>query len=401
MQGVIQIGRRRWAANLYWQPSDSAKVRRAALDAARRPEQPADFYCVRPVSMHRDLAQFGLGSRELGHRWRMPSAAAAVAQGQSQVGSWAGAWRVGPQWWVVVVREDIIEARGDTLYASEDEARERIEREKSRGGLVRVFAPADWRIPNADNAPLELLLGGGSGDCALVPARGGKRLIGLGVAAAGVVAGLATLLINGAENVRVPEVVQSVQPQAPTPPPPPPPRWVDQPRPGDWLRACREAIGPVEVGSLGWALVGVECSGDRAIVQWRRTSGRAVPPVGAVIDEVGQNATRELQLSGLTPRGQETLWPRRVVTELVLRDMREASFTILPDDRPAGTPDFPNPPPAPWLKRELNVAAGGTPWRFGPFFDAFPGVVIEAVRWAGLKEGWVLRATLYEARRDG
>lgn len=400
--GVIKVGGASYAVGLYWQPVAMKEAARTAREAATAPGQDAQFFCIRPPTAgNPEVAQYGLGQKEMGHRWRMPSAAAAaaasVAAASPRGGNWAGCWKLREGWLVIVVRDFLIEARGDVLYADEDEARERLETEKAKGGLTKIFAPEEWRLANVDTAPLPLVLSTGGKSVTLQPTGGFTLVVIGGAAAAAILVGIgwgvfsmfggAALLSDGKQ------VARQVH-QMSNPPPPPPKRlWEDRPAPSLVLAECRRTLDQVPAGAVGMALTSVECGAQGAVFRWTRTRGRALLPAGGKLDDQGQVATVERGYAPMDKRGAQDLWAPEKVNDYLIRLPWKVGIGVLPEP-----PPDPNTAPAPWRRRSVNIQLVGAPWAVGPVLDAVPGLVINTTKWAGKSEGWVVEAIIYEAR---
>src|SRR3546814_10294005 len=73
----------------------------------------SDFYCVRTEG----VPQYGLGSREFGHKAGIPSLAAHAASNKG--GSWIGAFTVRDGFYLLAVKDDAVLSEYDKFFASE------------------------------------------------------------------------------------------------------------------------------------------------------------------------------------------------------------------------------------------------------------------------------------------
>lgn len=359
--GVISVGGVKYAAGLYWQPSAQKNVAAAAREAAREGGVAVDYFAERPADGSGRVGQFGLASREAGHRPGLPSIAASLAN--AQVGSWAGAFRVPEGVVVCVVRDDLIDPEGDQLYADEAEGMARLDEEVARGGLQRLFAPISWGLPGSDEISLPLLLGkrrdgrlkpikskapiyAGAAAAALLLFLGGSWVYGqvmnymdqqaataraeqrLATADAAWATSL-TALQQERDGIAMPppavdytQTFDAGDPQLPQGDTWPPARkvWQDQMGGMDFLLACKNMLAAVPAAVLGWDMVSVRCAPVEPIdsrdlnpeaqavtlnVLWDRRGGRGVPPPTVTFDQPG--ARQIFAQMQLTSSVQESL----------------------------------------------------------------------------------------------
>lgn len=420
--GIATVGRRKYAVNLYWQPSPSGRVSQAAREAANQPGQMADFYAVRPGNAAGRVPQFGLGQKEFGHKVGLPTGAASLAE--DQPGSWAGVFKIPEGWWLVVSRDDLIAPDGDILFADEGEARARLQDEVRLEGLQRIYAPDNWNIAGSDPVPLTLLMQGRA-DFKLqhvrFPAK--QALIALAVIAAVVgigyfifswqqdrqtafEAGLGNLTPEQAAIARLQQAQQLTPAAAPVPMER---KWEKQPQPALFLEACHQALNLVPATVLGWSRGEVTCSGGALVVAWKRGHGAAVVPPNATVSQLNSDTIASYPLPDLSPRGSETLLdPKEVVRMAMLGDW-PVTMTDLPDDKPPAAPAPvavpgmpapaapPPPPPPPWIKKKLTLTSDTAPWIVWQTYAGLPGLIAETVTWDASGK-WKLEGTLYENR---
>ena len=117
--GHVTVNGTKYAVGLMWaplqNPDDPIPEIREAMDA----EPGADLYCQRTSS----APQYGLGKSSLGHYSGQPALAASVATALSGKTSVCGVFPVDEGWWFVAIRNDLILAEEDVLFATEDEAK--------------------------------------------------------------------------------------------------------------------------------------------------------------------------------------------------------------------------------------------------------------------------------------
>ena len=411
--GTMTVGRKKYAVNLYWQPSPSGRVSQAAREAAAQPGQMADFYAVRPGTSNR-IPQFALGQKEYGHRVGQPSAAASLAE--DQPGSWAGVFSVNEGWWLVVSRDDLIAPDGDILFADENDARQRLYEEINLGGLQRIYAPENWAVPGGDPMPLTLLLQGRS-DSRLQYVKFPVKTVAIVLLVIGAIAGLGYLAMSY-QRSQLSEFEQSIAdltPEqqavaraeherllAPPPPPPPPVRyWEKEPRPEVFLEACHQAMMQAPAVTLGWKRGNIICDGHNLSIEWNRTHGPALNPVNAAVANAGAATSSIYPLANLEPRGQEELWQNGQLAELVMKSDLPLASSPLPDDvtKPAvsSTGQQSAAPPPPWIKKKITLSSDNAPWYGWNQYQGIPGLIVNSITWDGGKS-WKIEGTFYEMR---
>ena len=416
--GVITVGRKKYAVNLYWQPSPSGRVSQAAREAASQPGQMADFYAARPGNARGRVPQFGLGQKEYGHKVGQPTGAASLAE--DQPGSWAGVFRVPEGWWLVVLRDDLIAPDGDTLFSNEQEARARLFEEINLGGLQRIYAPSHWNIGGSDIVEVALLMQGRS-DFRLQFVHYPVKAILLGIIGLIAIAALGYFAVNwqqdrekafekgigglSSEQQAIARLQQQQQ-LAPPPPPPPPPKrsWEDKPTPVDFLEACRQALEQVPATTLGWAYSDVTCGSGGLVVGWRRLSGPALVPPNASVTALDNQAVSNYEIHLPAARGPEQLLPSGDLVHKTMLGNWKMTIEALPDDLPPaaptptvpGAPPPPPPLPAPWIKKKITLTSETAPWNVWSRYADLPGLVLNSVIWKG--DSWSTEGTFYENR---
>ena len=418
--GVVTVGKRAYASGLAWENSPSGRVSQAAKEAARQSSQPADFYAVRAGNKSGRIPQFGLSFADAGHRAGLPSLAACLAN--QQPGSWVGAFRLREGVALIVVRDDLIVPDGDVFFADETEARDRLLQEMSIGGLLKIYAPENWGVPGADSMPLTLLLNDRA-DVRLVAVTIPKQALILGGAGLGVL-----LLVMGigwyiqdqrakeeaerlAREQALKAQLEKIQNQMPSFPagekveyPPPDPKWQKEPRPLEFIEACRVALSQVQYAVQGWTGGGFRCDKGGVSLRWTRAAGISQPPPQSSINDSANSAGQNVSLPELKPRGEEKLWDPEQITKRYLLQNWTGSISRAPDDppppRPANYQGPWNPPPAPWIKRSFTLTVPVLPWTIRDFIGDVPGVIINSMSYSGgLSGSWSIEGVIYENRK--
>jgi hypothetical protein len=419
--GVVTVGKRAYASGLTWENSPSGRVSQAAKEAAKQSSQPADFYAVRAGTKTGRIPQFGLSFGDSsGHKTGLPSLAACLAN--QQPGSWAGAFRLREGVGLVVVRDDLIVPDGDVFFADETEARDRLLQEMSIGGLLRVYAPENWGVPGADNMPLSLLLNDRA-DVRLVAVTIPKQALVIGGAAAALlllVMGIGWYIQNekakdealrlAREQALADQLLALKQKTSPELPedkadyPKPDPKWQKEPKPLEFIEACRVALSQVQYVVQGWNSSGFKCDKGGVSLRWSRSSGISQPPPQSFINDAANSAGQNVALPMLKPRGPEKLWDPEQITRRYLLQNWPGTISRAPDDppppRPANFQGTWNPPPAPWIKRSFTLSVPVLPWTIRDFLGDVPGVIISSMSYSGGLNGtWSIEGVIYENRK--
>lgn len=410
---VITVGANKYGVGLYWQPSPDNNVRVAARKAAKLPGYQSDLYVVRPATRSRTVSQYGLGLTSLGHKAGMPVAGGCLAN--AVPGSYAGAFRVPEGVWFVVVRDDLVDSDGDILFVSEQEAQLRLEQEIARGGLTKVYAPAEWSVDGSEDMPIGSLLIGRK-DVLFEDVKGPLKLmliIGVILILLGTAYGIYSyyqqlerqraeeLARQEAERQRLADELASKQEKV-APLVQYPKTWQEQAAPRMVLLACEAAMSKVPAATLGWRISGEVCSVSGLTISWVREEGLAtLPPDNSRWDPVLKTATLIVPLEGIKPRGEEALLERKEIDALILANPMSIEVAELPDDvvaAPPPPPDKPPPPPPPppaWQKRSVKFSSTTSPWLLGDIVD-LPGLIINSM--TRIDTGWTIDGTLYEMR---
>lgn len=412
--GVATVGRRQYAVGLYWENSPTGRLAQTAREAAKQPGQQADFYAIRPGNKTGRVPQFGLGLDSAGHKAGMPAFAGCMAN--QQPGSWCGAFRLREGTVVTVVRDDLIVPDGDQFFLNESEARDRLLQEVGFGGLQRVYAPESWSISGADSMPVSLLMDERR-DVRLNAVSLPKKTLYIGVA----VAFILVFILGGgwyyqeqqAEEEaarhaqedalrRLREQASSANPfQTAAPQYPPPERkWESRSQPLDFIDNCKKGLAQIPAQIVGWRLSKLACSEAAISVGWSRDKGFMRPPEGATVSDDGSQATAQLSLPALKPRGAENLENSEAITRRYLAQDWPGTIGRAPDDPPpAPPPGFQGqwtPPAPPWVKRSFTVTVPELPSSLSVYFGSLPGVVIESADFTG--GSWTIKGVIYENR---
>ena len=138
---VITVDRKKYAVGLFWQPTGAGYVARSyARTLARSVDKKLNLY-----TEYR--AMVGLGSKRLGHRSGMYSAAAAVTDALGEYTSFLAVFAIDKQFYLVAVRNGVI--LEDKLFDREDDARAEYFKLSEIPDWGALFAPGAWGMPRA------------------------------------------------------------------------------------------------------------------------------------------------------------------------------------------------------------------------------------------------------------
>lgn len=151
---VLTIKRKKYAVGLFWQPIGSGFVaRNYARNLSRNIDKKLNLF-----TEYR--AMVGIGSRRMGHRPGMQSAAAEVVEALSEYSSFLAVFKMGDKYFLVAVRNGII--LEDKLFDREDAARAEYFRLSEIPDWNALFAPGAWGMPRAVERSLADLVRGNS-----------------------------------------------------------------------------------------------------------------------------------------------------------------------------------------------------------------------------------------------
>ena len=150
---VINIERKRYAVGLFWQPIASGQnARGVAVRRLARFITGTIKYFVEYRSM------IGLGWRTLGHRRRMPSAAAEVMDAFADYNSFLAAFSVRQGFYIVAARNGIIIQ--DKLFRDEESAKSEYEQLAALPDWGLLVAPGGWSVARAEERSLPDVVSG-------------------------------------------------------------------------------------------------------------------------------------------------------------------------------------------------------------------------------------------------
>lgn len=288
--GSIIIDGTKYAVGLMWAPLQNPDDPLPEIREAMEAEPGADLYCQRSSSS----PQYGLGKTSLGHHSGEPSLAASVASALSDKTSACGVFKVDEGWWFIAIRNDLILAEEDVLFATEDEAKRAFFAMMAVPDWDIRIVPAEWRVEGAVQRPLSELVKG-IRKTRLFELSATKKtqilvlvaivLISLFVAVSYVIYSLLQGVFTPEKIVVLPtpEVVKPVEP-APEKPKP----WEKVPETDAFLNKCWN--NSYQLSSIvipGWQMNKVVCTPKGITTGWRLSwqRGGRIAWLKAALDE--------------------------------------------------------------------------------------------------------------------
>lgn len=154
--GVVSVGGQKYAVGLVWQPLQNLDDPIMEIRESAESEMGADMYCLRPAT----TPQYGIGRSTLGHKDGMPSLAASVASALVDKSSVCAVFKLETGWWLIAIRNDLILAEEDVVFATEDEAKRAYAAMMAVPDWDAKIVPAEWNIPGTEQKDLAKLIQG-------------------------------------------------------------------------------------------------------------------------------------------------------------------------------------------------------------------------------------------------
>jgi hypothetical protein len=405
IQGVVSIGRTRYAASLIWSNADSAGALLAeAREAAERIE--VGLVALRKPEAGR-VAQYALGDSMLGHQAGMPSLADAVA-GQIQ-GSLYGVWHLGDDLWYLLG----VLADGSIVYdkamTNEGVLRSEFYEGMQASNWGQLICPSEWQVPNS-TASDDLAPWLHRTKVRLRPLQvDRKRLLlsGLGVAVvvAGVVLGYPIVqakLAERAEQARLAEEARQaklngVEFRVPDMP------WAGKPRLAAALHACIDGLQlhANDAGSLpGWTRDAGQCDGKQVSFSLKRTedaNDNWLAPLVKTLPgtpELRQGSGQATLIWSLPPLSSQVNYAPHspgIPLELVRRNLT-AQFNEL--RLPISLSDGERQPY--WQGLKFSLSLPRDPEFLLPLIGTLPATLLESVSFDADKQSWSVQGQIYE-----
>ncbi len=146
MDGVLNIGDKKYAVNLLWLTFDEAATTGETIKAQKKIRHDLikpDFLGERSNL----ISQQAYGHLKKGHKIGMPVAAAILTD--ILVGEWHGCFKAENGWWYVAVHGDAIAPDGDLFFDNEEKAYKHFTDANERQAWPRAYAPSEWSVDGA------------------------------------------------------------------------------------------------------------------------------------------------------------------------------------------------------------------------------------------------------------
>ncbi len=270
--GSVQIGNTRYAVGLMWAPLQNPDDPLPEIREAMESEPGADLYCQRTSA----TPQYGLGKTSLGHRSGEPSLAASVAAALSDKTSACGVFKVDEGWWFFAIRNDLILAEEDVLFASESEAKRAFFAMMAVPDWDVRIVPAEWQVEGTTQMSLADMVAN-TRKTRLFELSATKKtqiLVVVAIILIALVVGLAYIIYTLLQGVFTPEKIvvlptpEVVKPVEPAPEKPKP--WEKVPDMTVFFNKCWNNAYQLDAIVIpGWTMNKVVCTPKGLTTGWR------------------------------------------------------------------------------------------------------------------------------------
>lgn len=394
--GTVAVNGRSYAVGLIWEGVVANEG--SAVEQARRSgrAQGADLFCVR-----KDRGQYGLGSRALGHKERMPPLAAALADAID--GSWVGIFETEGGYYFGAARDDQVLADCDRLIADRQEAVDAFSELFLGYGSSwkQAFAPADWGMEDTSPFGLDEALAGTSPSARLTTVDRTGKILRLGLLLAAMTAALVgyrmyEARLAEAEALRAAEEAarQAIGREAPPPPPPMP--WEGKPQGVPTLVACADAVMAARVEAPGWKPVSLACEGGAVVLTLHRLGG-TINWIGAALNRegfrpivapVGENAAVSWPLVEVEPHPKEIATASLREVRRYLLSQFDESFHKIEMSAGDGAPHY--------VGLAFSFKTAHDPKEFARILEPVPALLISRVSLDLASWTWTIEGKVYE-----
>lgn len=337
-EGVIVLGKRKYAVNLNWRPHTDQPMRFQAEQA----KAGINLFLTYEFFVDlKDRGQIGFAAREIGHVDRMKVLATSIPE--SLTGArWIGAFRIGlsgEHWWLVSMRDGVVYE--DTVIHGTVDAIAALQNELTAPDWTRIFAPDEWDIMDATEAAIgDVVVQKGMADLRpVIPLRTyAPRIVVAGLIIVGSVVGYViydriqkdaaeALAQIARQQQRVISVYKSDFP------------WYERTEVEVFTTACRDEIGKSVFLIPGWEAQPVSCRiarGEGVVTAgWTRTNDGRISWLRAAMPETypltelspdGRSASlvRTFDVSFVDGEGSADHW----APDLITSTLRERFQTL-------------------------------------------------------------------------
>lgn len=414
---VISVNRRKYAVGLFWQPVGAGFVPRVyARSLARSIDKKLNLYV-----QYRSMV--ALGSKKMGQRAGMPSAAAEVLESASEYTSFLAVFKTGTKFYLVAVRNGVV--LEDALFDSDAAARARYAKLSEIPDWSAFIAPGEWGMPRAIERDLSKMITGGA-HATLRPI-GRARAVAFSIALTALFCMAVFALFRqpiaqmmsprpqiaqidpelAAEyKRRIEETNRALDEQFEIEKQPAPEPLVlpyeTLPQASARAALCYQAIGFLMQPVAGWNQVSAKCGETHASTQFRRDFGTLVDfyeiagglMPGAFVREMSENT---LDVSARLPKLETYTSQDERDPQTVVRDVTSAFQAIGADVETNIVFDTLSNGVETAVVNVVEVGAQSklTPVQFIKIFDDFGGVYMTACEWDALRRIWNYEVIIY------
>ena len=398
--GVVTVDDQKYAVGLMWQPVQNIDDPNPEIRETMDSEPDADLYCLRQTSVF----QYGVGRSSLGHRSGMPSLAASVAASLSQYESFCAVFQVEEGWWFVAVRNSLILAEEDVLFATEEEAQRAYSSMMAVPDWDACIVPAEWDIDGTIQKSLVELVAKAR-KVRLQEANAARRtyfLLFIAVVILAALAGLIMVLVNLWRSVFPPQTIQPVQvPQVIQPVAPEPESQKPWEKLVDTKPLIEKCWGDIyQIKSIafpGWKIGLITCTkegitttwtkqGKEGFLSWMRFGIKEYEFTDLTVDVSGNTAVGNVAFSGIPVVGSvPTLTPTELQDDLA--EIQQSTGLNLQFNQqvyldPPNRPDGSRPPnQKSYTYFTFATNSDYTPWEWIQFFEKFSGFELTKIEY--------------------
>ncbi len=418
--GSVSVGGTKYAVGLMWAPLQNPDDPIPEIREAMEAEPGVDLYCQRTST----TPQYGLGKSLLGHHSGEPALAASVATALSGKQSACCVFKVEEGWWFVAIRNDLILAEEDVLFATEDEAKRAFFAMMAVPDWDVKIVPENWGVEGSTQQALSSLIENVR-KSRLFELSAAKRTQILVFLAFAVIIALGFLLYIAISflasvferkdivQLPTPDVVRPVEP-APEKPKP----WEKVPKQEAFLNRCWNNSYQLEAVTIpNWKMGSVSCTPTGMSVSWSITNARGARlawmksaldrykfnRVDVKLDSSGTSASGNISYTDIPYEvSLPTLTAPQIKEQLI--DIKQATalpiqFSEQTIKDPPDNPDGTVPPSQQVYKYfSFSISTPYSPQEWKVFFEKFSGLEFVKIGYdptIGSNNKWTYEGRIY------
>lgn len=400
--GVVTVNGQKYAVGLMWQPIQNIDDPNPEIRETMESELDADLYCLRQTT----VSQYGVGRSTLGHRAGMPSLAASVASALSQHDSFCAVFQVEEGWWFVAVRNGLILAEEDVLFATEEEAQRAYSSMMAVPDWDACIVPASWNIEGTIQQSLEELAEKGR-KVRLQEINAAHRtyfLLVIAIIILLALAGLIYMLVGLWRSVFPPQTIQSVQApqviQPVTPAPEKPKPWEKMVDTKAFIEECWDDVYQIKSISFpGWKIGLISCTPESVTTTWTKDSKEGLlswmrfgiteyqfTDLYVDVSPSGTTATGTVSLASLPVIASLPTLTSQQLTEDLIEIQQSTGLNLQFGQQtlldPPNRADGSRPPnQKSYTYFSFSANSDYTPWEWVKFFDKFSGFELTKIEY--------------------